>query len=158
MFLRALILTLIAIVSMQGTSRAQDIDIDIKAPGYTDADAMVAIDIFRRKCQPLGGEFWGDVTSIQVEISEESANYRRARGWKNSVWLRLNYSQDPKFGPSFASGAGVLAGHTLHYFLGGGETPGFFASKQSSQYLCGLSFAEGKDIFVDVPEFKFLDR
>ena len=29
MFLRALILTLIAIVSMQGTSRAQDIDIDI---------------------------------------------------------------------------------------------------------------------------------
>lgn len=138
---------------------AQEIKVDIKVPGYTEADAMVAIDIFRRNCRPLGAEFWSDVASVEVTISEEYAPYRQAHLWKNSIELRLKYSDDPQVGPAYASGAGVLAGHTLSYFLGGGEDPGFFVPKKSSQYLCGLSFSEkGDDLFVSVPALKFVDR
>lgn len=131
----------------------------LNAPGYTQADIDQAIDHFRRNCRPLGGEFWGDVTDIEATLEEETALYRQARGWKNSLTLRIQYSEDPKFGPAFASGAGVLAGHSLYYILGAGDAPGFFASKRSSQYLCGLSFNDaGDDLFVEVPELKFLDR
>lgn len=138
---------------------AQEIRVDIKVPGYTESDAMTAIDIFRRNCRPLGTEFWSDVTSIEVVIGEELAPYRQAHLWKNSIELRLKYSDQPQAGPSYASGLGVLSGHTLSYFLGGGDDPGFFAGKRSSQYLCGLSFAEnGDDIFVSVPELKMVDR
>lgn len=157
--LRAATLAVIATMAWHEAVAAQEINIEIKVPGYTEADAMVAIDIFRRNCRPLGAEFWSDVTSIEVTIEEEVAPYRQAHLWKNSVWLRLKYSDDPNIGPSYASGTGVLAGHTLHYHLGGGDDPGFFAGKRSSQYLCGLSFAEnGDDIFVSVPQMKFIDR
>lgn len=150
---------ILAAVFASSSASAQQVTVNLNAPGYTQADVDKAIDQFRRNCLPLGGEFWGDVTAIEATIGEETAVYRQARGWKNSLTLRLQYSEDPKSGPSLASGAGVLAGHSLFYILGGGETPGFFASKRSSQYLCGLSFNDaGDDMFVDVPELKFLDR
>lgn len=139
--------------------QAQEIKIDIKVAGYTEADVKVALDQFRRNCQPLGGEFWGDVTEVRVDVFKEFAPHRIARGWKNTMSLMIAYSDNPKFGPSFASGAGRLAGYTLHFDLGGGETPGFFASKRSSQYLCGLSYSDkGEDLFVAVPGLKFLDK
>lgn len=149
----------VAMTAWHGAAGAQEINFDIKVPGYTEADAMVAIDIFRRNCRPLGAEFWSDVTSVEVTISEEYAPYRQAHLWKNSIELRLKYSDDPQVGPSFASGTGILAGHNLYYYLGAGTDPGFFASKRSSQYLCGLAFSEkGEDIFVSVPQLKFVDR
>ena len=136
-----------------------EVRIEIDAEGYSEADAMVALEIFRRNCRPLGEEFWSDVTEARVDIRQETAPHRLARGWKADVHLSLKYSDEPQVGPSYASGAGILRGHTLHYNLGGGETPGFLATKQSSQYLCGLSFDDkGDDLFVPVPEFIFLDR
>lgn len=150
---------LAVMVGWPWAAAAQEVKVDIQVPGYTDADAMVAIDIFRRNCRPLGDEFWSDVTSVEVTISEEYAPYRQAQLWKNSIELRLKYSDDPRVGPSYASGTGVLSGHTLYYYLGAGVEPGFFASKRSSQYLCGLPFSEkGEDIFVSVPQLIFLDR
>lgn len=137
---------------------AQQVTVKLIAPGYTQADVEKAIGLFRRNCLPLGGEFWGDVIEIEATLAEETALYRQERGWKNSITLRVQYSDDPKFGPSIASGAGVLAGHSLFYILGGGDTPGFFASKRASQYLCGQSFSDrGDDLFTEVPELSFLD-
>lgn len=141
------------------SAQASEIEMTISAEGYSEADATAALDTFRRNCRPLGYEFWSDVTNIKVEIVDELAPHRLARGWHANVHLALKYSDDPQVGPAFASGTGVLAGHTLHYDLGGGSTPGYLASKQSSQYLCGLSFnANGDDVFEGVPELKFLDR
>jgi len=149
----------VAMTAWHGAAGAQEVNVEIKVPGYTEADAMVAIDIFRRNCRPLGDEFWSDVTSVEVTIGEEQAPYRQAHLWKNSIELRLKYSDDPQVGPSYASGAGVLSGYTLTYYLGGGEEPGFFVKGKTSQYLCGLSYSEeGKDIFVSVPQLKFVDR
>lgn len=136
-----------------------EIRINVKAAGYTNSDAITALDLFRRNCRPLGDEFWDDIVDAEVEITEETAPYRLQRGWKTNIHLALKYSETPLHGPSFASGAGVLAGHTLHYDIGGGLTPGFLASKRSSQYLCGLSYDDrGNDVFVPVPEFSSLDK
>lgn len=140
-------------------AQAQEIKLDLRVPGYTDADAEVAINLLRQNCRPLGDAFWGDITSIQVEVYKEFAPHRLARGWGKTMTVMLTYSRDPQYGPTYASGAGVLAGHTLHFDLGGGETPGMLIAKRSTQYLCGRAFDEqGNDIFVDVPGMKFLDR
>lgn len=156
---RAVMLALVALVAGASVADAQAIDVKIKVPGYSEADALEAIDLFRQACRPLGGEFWGDVTAIAVTIDKEYADHRLALGWDNTLSLELSYSDDPQYGPASASGTGVLAGHTLHYDLGGGKKPGFLASKRSSQYLCGLPFdANGNDVFVGVPQLKVLDR
>lgn len=149
----------IMITFFQGSIAAQERKIDIKVPGYTEADAMVALELLRANCRPLGDRFWPDVTAVEVTIGEEHAPYRQVHQWNNSIEIRLKYSDDPQVGPSYASGAGVLSGYTLTYYLGGGEEPGFFVKGKTSQYLCGLSYSEeGKDIFVSVPQLKFVDR
>lgn len=151
--------TLLAALLLGGQSNAQEIKFDMRVPGYTESDATVAIVLLRRNCRPLGKEFWEDVVEITATFNEETAEHRRAHGWQNSLLLQVRYADEPRYGPSYASGTGVLAGHTLYFHLGGGDRPGFFVSKRSSQYLCGLPFNDqGADLFVDVPSMKFLDR
>lgn len=153
------ILVALSLLTSAAAVHAAEMEVTIKVPGYSEADATVAVEALRRNCRPLGDEFWEDVTKIQVTIEEETADYRTAHGWKNSMYLMLKYSDAPKFGPSYATGAGILAGHTLHFVLGGGWEPGIFVGKRSSQYLCGLSFkADGSDLFLPVPQLKFIDR
>lgn len=150
---------LMSLLPIDGSTQAQEITVDLRVPGYTKADAEVAIELLRRNCRPLGDAFWADVTGIKVEVYKEFAPHRLSRGWANTMTVMLTYSRDPQYGPSYASGAGVLAGHTLHFDLGGGETPGMLIAKRSTQYLCGLAFDQrGNDVFVDVPGMKFLDR
>lgn len=148
----------IALATAQGAASA-DLNVKINVPGYTEKDAEAVIDLFRQNCRPLGDAFWSDVTKVEATFGEEYADYRQAHGWRNSLLLQLHYSEDPQDGPTVATGPGVLAGQTLYYVLGGGDEPGFFASKRASQYLCGLSFSgNGDDLFVSVPELGFLDR
>lgn len=140
-------------------AESPQVEIKIGAAGYSEADARLALETFRRNCRPLGDDFWSDVENVTIEIKEESAPYRIAMGWKTSLHLALTYSQNPQFGPRFASGPGLLAGHTLHYYVGGGSNPGFLSGKKSAQYLCGQAFhPNGDDTFVAVPEFSALDR
>lgn len=147
-----------ALACLNANVRAEDVKIEIEGDGFSQADAQFVLEKFRRNCRPLGKEFWSDVTEVKFAIADETAEHRLARGWTMGVHLTLKYSDQPLVGPSFASGTGVLAGHTLHYDLGGGKTPGFLATKRSSQYLCGLSFdTKGNSLFVPVPEFEFLD-
>ena len=138
-------------------SFSQDLKISIRAAGYSEADVRAALTVFRNACRPLGTEFWDDVEEVTVNIQKEVADHRLARGWDPSFQLALKYAENPKRGPSFASGTGVLAGHTLHYSLGGGRTPGYLASKRSSQYLCGLAISpNGEDVFQSVQALDIL--
>lgn len=135
------------------------ISIEINAGGYTEADVTDAISIFRSNCLPLGGEFWGDVTEVRAVVHEEHAPYRLAQGFKNTLTLRIKYADDPRYGPVSGTGVGMIAGHWLTYDLGGGPTPGYFADKKASQYLCGLSFSpKGDSLFINVPELSILDQ
>jgi hypothetical protein len=148
-----------ALIASTLSARADDITVVVNVEGYSEADAITALNTFRQNCRPLGDQFWNDVTEARVEVDEETANHRLSRGWKANVHLALKYADNPQVGPATASEAGVLAGHTLHYDLGGGQTPGFLASKRSSQYLCGLAVdPNGGDVFASVPALKFLDR
>lgn len=138
---------------------ASDLTVDIKSSKYSKEDAADIVAMFRRNCRPLGNEFWADVGEVNVSISDEYAEHRLARGWTTNIHLSIKYSDNPNTGPAYAAGTGVLAGHTLHYDLGGGSSPGYLATKRSSQYLCGLSISDdGSDVFEPVPEFSALDR
>jgi hypothetical protein len=156
---RTIYTLLLAICLPIGEAIAQEITTEFKVSGYTEEDAVVAINMLRRNCRPLGSEFWPDVVHITATFEKEEVERRQALGWLNSLELQIRYSDEPTTGPGYASGAGVLAGQTLYYRLGGGDRPGFFVSKRSSQYMCGLSFDDsGADLFVDVPGLNFIDR
>lgn len=153
------ILVALSLLTAATATQAAEMEVTVEAEGgYSQADAEAALDILRDNCRPLGSEFWSDIETIELTIEEETAAYRMERGWKNSVHVRLKYSDDPQHGPAVASGIGVLAGHWLDFFLGGGDTPGIFVGKRVTQYLCGLSYTDGSDVFVPVPELKFIDR
>lgn len=154
---RVIFLSLLGFLPVSAAS-ADTFTVSIEAPGYSEQDVRKAIDIFRSKCQPLGGEVWSDLTEVKAEIEVETARHRLDRGWTNTLHLALRYSETPLVGPVFDEEAGVLTGHVLHYDIGGGQSPGFLAGKRSSQFLCGLPIEGGRDVFVSVPEFSFLDR
>jgi len=140
-------------------AQAQTIAVDIKVRGFTKGDVDKAIDVFRQNCQPLGGKGWSDISKVEAEVSEEYAPHRTAKGWKTTVFLKLRLSNDPKIIPAADRDAGVIAGQTLHYAIGGGTSPGYFATKRSSQLLCGLPVNDrGGDEFKAVPAFSFLER
>lgn len=158
----------VAVLSLAGTIIPATADTDIlvgktritiSMDGYSEEDVLTAIQAFRKSCQPLGGLFWSDVTEVHAHLRQETAPYRLERGFETTIHLRLEYADDPVFGPSYGTQVGTMAGHTLWYVLGGGPTPGYIAEKKASQYLCGLSFdPSGSSIFVEVPDLSILDR
>lgn len=138
---------------------ASDIKVTREGTDYQTANAEAAIELFRKSCRPLGTDFWNDIENVSVEIKKEVAPARLKRGWNTSFHVAIKYAEKPAKGPVFASEAGVLAGQTFHYYLGGGSTPGYIAVKRSSQYMCGLdSDQSGQDVFRPAPALKILDR
>lgn len=121
------------------------------------AEVERAISEFRRICQPLGGAMWSDIRAVSAEVFAESASYRLAKGWKTTIMLKLTVPDYPQKIPMTSEQTGVIAGHVLYYFIGGGREPGFFASKRASQYLCGMRVTQvGADEFLRASEFGFL--
>lgn len=118
-----------------------------------------AIGIFRSNCTPLGGgRMWSELTKVSVSVQREAADYRRALGWRTTLALNLVVPPNPRAIPDYDARTGVVGGHTLWYFLGGGDRPGFFASKRVSQMLCGAPInQDGRDEFVSVPALSILD-
>ena len=102
---------------------------------------------------------WSDIVEIHGDLAEEYAQFRLDRGWKATLHLQLRLPDKLRNIPEYNQETGVINGHTLHYHLGGGHTPGFFATKRVSQFLCGLRVDQkGADVFADVPEMAVLNR
>lgn len=140
-------------------ANASEISVTREGADYQTVNVEAAIAQFRKSCRPLGTDFWKDIENVSVEIKKEVVPARLKRGWNTSFHVSLKYADRPASGPVFASEAGVLAGQTLHYYLGGGSTPGYVAVKRSSQYMCGLDTNDrGLDVFGAVPALKMLDR
>lgn len=138
---------------------AGDMKVSVETPEFDKAKAPAIIEAFKDACRPLGSDYWDDIEEVSLEVKKEVVSDRQSRGWTTSFHLALKYSEHPTHGPAFAPGIGVLAGHTLHYQLGGGKKPGYLAIKRSSQYLCGLPSSEnGNDVFKAVPAFMLLDQ
>lgn len=121
------------------------------------SDVEQAISEFRRICQPLGGAMWSDLQSANAEVFSEYVDYRLAKGWKTTILLKLTVPDRPIKIPELSTLTGVIAGHVLYYYIGGGREPGFFARKRASQYLCGMRVTQvGADEFMRASEFGFL--
>lgn len=130
----------------------------VSGSGYSREEIDHAIALFRRACKPLGDErYWSELVEIEVETKVEFAPHRLARGWATWFHLMLRVPDRPTRIPTYDDSTGIIAGHTLHYDLGGGKTPGFLSSKRVSQFLCGAPVSqEGHDTFKAVPEMSIL--
>lgn len=116
--------------------------------------AVRAIKIFRQHCQPLGGKMWGDLENVTAHFEEEQADHRKGRGWKYHIKLAARVVDKPKYIPVYTRELGVIPGHVLYFFLGGGRQPGAFISKRVSKFLCGVeNYDTGSDFFMPIPEF-----
>lgn len=140
------------------SARAQTppVDISITQNVLPRDDVAKAVDVFKRACSPLN-QYWADIKSIGVEVAPEVAEYRLEKGWNANIHITVKVPDDPRVIPKFDRRTGVIAGHTLHYDIGGGRDPGMFGGKRVSQMLCGMPISDrGADTFVRLPELSFL--
>lgn len=126
--------------------------------GYSREEVDHAIALFRQSCKPLGDEpYWSELVEIKVDTGVEFAPHRLERGWSTEFHLMLRVPDRPTRIPTFDDSIGIIAGHTLHYDLGGGKTPGFLSSKRVSQFLCGGPVnQDGRNTFTSVPAMSVL--
>lgn len=134
------------------------IEVKLKSTHITESQVLKAIRAFRESCHPLGNKYWQDLTEITAETFDEYAPYRLSKGWKATIHLSALIPDRPKLIPEAISGGSIMSGQTLHYHLGGGPSPGFFAGKDSAKWLCSMtsSLGSGADAFVPVPALGFL--
>ncbi|WCJ63098.1 hypothetical protein [Agrobacterium tumefaciens] len=133
------------------------VNIEMKTDAYSEADVKKAMEIFWDNCKPLSTIYFTDIVSVSLTASDEFTQYRMNRGWKHSIHLAIKMSDNPVKMPASDNEIGVMAGHTLHYDLGGGQDSGFFASKRVSQKVCGLKARnDGVDAFRKIRAFDFL--
>ncbi len=124
---------------------------------WSNETVLRAVAMFSVACKPLGGAMWDELESIEVEALPEFAEFRKDRGWKYTIFVRAKVPDSPSLIPASRADIGVIAGHTLHYDIGGGKSPGFFSTKRASNYLCGIkNYDTGDSLFVSVPGLKFL--
>ena len=133
--------------------------ITISAPGVTDADVKAAIAAFRKACMPLGGnKMWSEIKEVTAHVMVEMAPYRLNLGWKNTLQLLLALPDELKNIPVHDRQTGVISGHVLYYYLGGGKTPGFLSQKRVSAFLCGQPVNQsGVNVFSSVPDLAVLN-
>ena len=140
----------------QAVQAASSVTVDNQT-SMSGADIDRAFDIFKRNCSPLD-RYWSDIQTVRITVrTEYGADHRLAKGWKTAIHLAIVVPQNPRLIPAANNRVGVIAGHTLHYHLGGGSEPGMMGTKRVSQFLCGMPIADnGHDTFKAVPELAFL--
>jgi hypothetical protein len=123
----------------------------------SEADVRKAYSEFMAFCTTLRRAS-GDIVRIEARAFDELAPNRQAKGWKASIHLSVTLKKNNLQSlPTYHPATGVVAGHTLHYYLGGGASPGVFASKRVSQFLCGMPVDDsGTDTFASLASLRFL--
>jgi len=119
-----------------------------------------AVKVFQESCPELIG-LWDKVVRAEVAYSEknipEEYDYRTKNyGWKKEVQLNVSILDNPsKLPPKY----GNAAGHTLWYYLGGGDKPGIIAMKLQSAQLCPMDMPDpSRDAFLPVAEMAVIDK
>ena len=74
------------------------------------ADIDRVFEIFKRNCSPLN-RYWSDIQTVRIDVGEEFAPHRLARGWKFGINVQVVIPREPKVIPAADGRAGVLAGH-----------------------------------------------
>lgn len=154
----AVAIAILLIVSGGSSALGGEPPVIVSGSGFSRGEVDRAIALFRQACKPLGDErYWSELIDVKVQTGAEYAPHRLERGWVTGLHLMLRVPDRPTRIPTYDDSIGVIAGHTLHYDLGGGMTPGFLSSKRVSQFLCGADVnQEGRDTFTSVPEMRIL--
>ncbi len=110
------------------------------------------------KACPGFNTYWEDVESAKLEIWKgKDWDYRRKDfGWKNYLVLEIIIKRDTKIIPRKYQ----VSGHTLTYYIGGGNRSSILTKKIQSQYFCG-GFQlndNSADAFLFVPAMIILDE
>lgn len=123
--------------------------------------AEEALASLKSKCSDLF--LWGseDVQRIRmkkVSIPQDTCHldYLCERyKWYSTFWVEVDVVENPQWiAPSHRA-----AGHTLHYRMGSGISPGIVAKKEQSMRVCGWQpRRDGADIHVSVPALSFIDN
>jgi len=76
-------------------------------------------------------------------------------GWRRYIVVAIKLSNSPETVPNHYS----ANGHTLRYYVGGGERPGVLAQKLQAQMLCGTMPMrdDGADSFLNWPNMRLID-
>lgn len=144
-------IALSSLISLSSATLAEP-RIEIQGSEY-DADliAQIVTD-FLAECPRLKKGVT-DIRTIKVKTSSEYAEHRLKRGWKTNIHISIALPDKLDALPAFDDRVGVIAGHTLHYDIGGGKTPGFLGQKLVSHFLCDMKLMQGSDSFKAVPAF-----
>ncbi len=119
-------------------------------------DAKRAIDIFLENCSPLN-KYLRDFQEINVRVGKKIVDYQPEMGWTSEIHIQMTVPDEPNYVPRYDPRTHVIAGHTLHYFIGGGNRPGIVGAKRSSQMLCGLPIDQnGSVTFKSVPDLSLI--
>ena len=119
------------------------------------AVAKSAFDVFCKTCQPLMGEYSGDIESIKIEwyhdcTTDEGArhDYRCADyKWDKYIYITLKIKDRTQQIPVDLR----AFGDTEHVYLGGPENPGLIITKFPE--LCGVTKPRpGCDTFISAPD------
>lgn len=99
-----------------------------------------------------------DIDSIVVKINNESKySYRReVFGWERCIEINVFVKENPKSKWIIDK---YLNGHTLYYYAGGSNSPGFISGKETGDILCGMKRKKDNNIstFIRIPYFATID-
>ena len=118
-----------------------------------------AIDIFINACRPLIQDHYADIeqiTAIDGAFKSEDygcLDYRCDEyGWEKELRFIIKIKDNAT---TFSGDLRYIAGHTLHFWLGGPTNPGITTTKFPQ--VCGYNKPlNGEDIYIPVPEIGHL--
>jgi len=117
------------------------------------ATAKKVFEVFCQTCQPLMGEYAGDIETI--EISQGIGGYSIDNyKWDRQIYIKVKIKDRTNLIPVSMGGP---FGHTLHFYLGGPKNPGITTTKFPQ--LCGVQKPSNGDVsFISVPSLSFIKK
>ncbi len=115
--------------------------------------AKAALDRLANLCPGLFGAR-DDLEAIEIDpqpTGKLTFGYEKY-GWEPQLWVKVKVVDAPK---RLSPQAG---GHTMHFALGGGHTPGAVSLKDVSSDICGWPYSDQSAGFKADPAFQVLDR
>lgn len=107
---------------------------------------------FFQHCSDLLNKYAGDIERINayLDVLDTKYSYQfEAYGWKKMIRLQIKIKDDPRHIPATYR----TSGHTLHYQLGTGHSPGYITKKDQAALVCGIRpDRNGVDMFVSMPD------
>lgn len=150
---------LVAVANNHASDKVSRVNFSVEMKDNTVSKEAIeaALLAFAQSCEPLTTRYWQDVAWAKavVEPVPDYVRFLKDKGWSYQIEVEIALLDKTRVIPIKDEYA-VPGGAHLWYNLGGGHTPGFFASKTISQAMCGMPLDGSKKVFRDVPALQVL--